>query len=121
MKPTDTSDNSLSPKLTSIQAAKIAVEFERSFFKQEKNIIKYRNVVNFFIDCELNTYLRDLNTRFTLDDCLFWAAKLTENAGPDNYRYTGWGIGFDTCSHFSLLNGEWGKNLAHNDNGKNIS
>ena len=39
--------------------------------------------------------LRNLDTDFTLDNCLFGSAKLTENADPDKYIYTGYGIGFD--------------------------
>ena len=36
-----------------------------------------RNVVNFFVVYELDTWKRALNTKYTLGDCLFRAAKLT--------------------------------------------
>ena len=36
--------------------------------------------------------------------------KSTKNADPDKYRYSGYGIGFDAHSRFSV-NGEWDKNF----------
>ena len=57
----------------------------------------------------LGTWSRHLNTDFTLDDCLFGAVKLTNNADPGKYEYSGYSIGFDACSQFLLSNGEWGK------------
>ena len=47
---------------------------------------------------------------FTLGDCLFGAVKLTKNADP--YEYSDYGISFDACTQFSLLTGEWGKNVV---------
>ena len=41
--------------------------------------------------------------KFVLD-CLFGAVKLTKNADFDKCGYTDYGIGFDACSHFLLLN-----------------
>ena len=55
---------------------------------------------------ELDAWSQDLNTAFTLKDCLFGAVKLTKNNNPDKYNnpYSGFGIGFDSCSLFSILN-----------------
>ena len=39
--------------------------------------------------------VKNLNTAFTLDDCLFGAVKLTKNADPDKQVYSGYGTGFD--------------------------
>ena len=47
---------------------------------------------------------RDINTVFTLRDCLLGAVKLTKNAEQDNYSYSRYDIGFDSCSLFSILN-----------------
>ena len=49
---------------------------------------------------------RDLNNDFTLGDSLFVAVKSTKYAGPDKYGYSGYAIGFDAGSQFSLSNGE---------------
>ena len=53
------------------------------------------NVVNLNISYKLNTYSRDLNTDFTLCNCLFGAVKWIKNAYPDKYGYSGYGIGFN--------------------------
>ena len=42
-----------------------------------------KNVISLFIAYELDTFSRDLNTDFTLKDCLFGAVKLTKNADLD--------------------------------------
>ena len=35
-------------------------------------------------------------------ETLFGAVKLTKNADPDKYSYSGYGIGFNSCSLFSI-------------------
>ena len=42
---------------------------------------------------------------------MFGAVKLTKYADPDKYKYSGYGIGFDSHSEFSLLDGSIGKNV----------
>ena len=49
---------------------------------------------------ELDTYSRDLDTRFSLGDCLFGAVKLTDNAVSNKYGCSGFGIEFDAYSRF---------------------
>ena len=68
-------------------------------------------MVNLFIVYELDTWSRDLNTDLTLKDCMFGAVKKTKKADPDKYVYTGYGIGFDSRSTFSLPDGSMGKNV----------
>ena len=46
-----------------------------------------------------------LQTDFTLEDFLLGGAKLSKNADPDKYSYSGYSIGFDTCIEYSLPNG----------------
>lgn len=50
------------------------------------------NVVNIYLACELDTWLRYLNIDFTLGNCLFGAVKLTKNNGLDKYRYSGYDL-----------------------------
>ena len=38
--------------------------------------------------------------------------KLAKNADPDKYVYSGYGIGFDLRSEFSLLDGKVGENAT---------
>ena len=52
-----------------IHNLKIAVEFSESCLKQGKATFSPKNVRNLFIICRLDLWSRDLNTKFTLDDC----------------------------------------------------
>ena len=54
----------------------------------------------------------NLTAGFTLKDCLFGVVQLTKNTDPDKYSYSGYGIGFDSRSHFSAPNFNWGKNIV---------
>ena len=71
--------DSLAAKLSFIYDAKIAIELKGNYLKQDKATFTHRNVVNSFIAYELHTRSRDLNSKFTLGDCLFGAVKLTKN------------------------------------------
>ena len=53
----------------------------------------------------------NLNTDFTLNNCLFGSVKLTENADNDKYKYSGYSIRFDSPSVFSFTNGSMGRNV----------
>ena len=75
------------------------------------NISIPKKVINTYIFYILNQWLRDLNTDFTLGNCLFGSVKLTQNADSDKYIYTGYGIGFDLGSEFSLPDGSVRKNV----------
>ena len=78
--------------------SKIRLKFEGRCSKQEyKAPFTPKNVVSLFTVYELNTWSRDLNTDFTLKDCLFGAVMLNKNADPDKYNYSGYSIGFDLC------------------------
>ena len=68
------------------------------------------NEVNLYISYKLDTWSRDLSTDFKLGNCLFGDVKLTENADPDKYRYSGYGIGYDATSQFSWADGRWCEN-----------
>ena len=64
-----------------------------------------------YISYTLDPWSRDLNTDFTLGNCLFGTAKLTKNPDPNKYEYSGYGIGFDARSGFSLPDDNWGENV----------
>ena len=59
----------------------------------------------YFIVYELDTCSQDLNSDFTLKDCLFGRVKLAKNTNPDQYVYSSYGIEFDSRSEFSLCDG----------------
>ena len=51
-----------------------------------------KNVINLYISDTLSPWLRNLNTNFTLNNCLFGSVKLTKNADPDKYNYSSYDI-----------------------------
>ena len=109
-KPPYTANKSLSPKLVWISNSRKRLEFKESRLMQEdKEAYTPKNVVIFFV-YELDSCPRDLNTDFTLGGCLFGGVKLTKNADPDKYSYSGYGIGFDTRGEYSLSDSSMGKN-----------
>ena len=65
--------------------------------------------INLYISYTLGPQLKNLNTDFTLGGCLFGSVKLTKNADPDKYKYTGYGIGFNSCSETLFTDGSYGK------------
>ena len=70
-----------------------------------------KKVINLYISYTLGLQLRNLSTDFTLGNCLFGSVKLTKNADLDKYKYTGYGIGFDSRSEFLFTDGSYGKNV----------
>ena len=59
----------------------------------------------------LNPWLRNLNTEFTSNNCLFGFVKLTQSADADKYKYSGYSIVFDSRSGFLFTDGCMGKNV----------
>ena len=51
------------------------------------------------------------NADFTLKHCFFGSVKITKNADPHKYKYSGCNIGFNLRSEFSLTDGCIGKNV----------
>ena len=87
------------------------LKFEGSYLKQEdKAAFPQKNEVHFFFVYELNSWPWDLNTDFTLRDCLLEGAKLSKNSDPDKCSYSGYGTGFDTQIEYPLPDGSVGKN-----------
>ena len=59
----------------------------------------------------IDQWPRDLNTNFTLCNCLFGSIELAKDTGPDKYNYSGYGIRFGSCSEFSFVDGNVGENV----------
>ena len=77
----------------------------------KKNIFIPKKVINLYISYTLGLQLRNLNTDFTLCNCLFGSVNLTKNADLDKYKNSEYGIGFDSGSEFSLSDDSIGKNI----------
>ena len=48
---------------------------------------------------------------FTLKNCLFGSVKLFKNDAPDKYKYSGYNIGFDSCTEFLFADGSMEKTI----------
>ena len=59
----------------------------------------------------LNPWLRNSNTGFILNNCLSGFVKVTNNGNLAKYKYSSYGIGFDSRSQFSFTDGRVGKNV----------
>ena len=96
-----TSDNSLIPELN-YYGTKTRVKFTRSCLKQSDDIYTHKKVVNIYIVYKLGASSSNFSDP-TIKNCLFGTVTLTKNADIEKYRYSGYGIGFDRTSSFSLL------------------
>ena len=72
------------------------------------NISILKKVTNLDTSYILNPWLRNLNTVFTLNNCLFESVELTKNDDPDIYRYSGYGIRLQSRLEFPFANGSMG-------------
>ena len=70
------------------------------------------DAANLYICYELDRWSRDIDADFTLGNCLFESVKLTKNADPDEHKYSGYGLRFDSGSEFSCLMEVRGKMLS---------
>ena len=77
----------------------------------KKNIDIPKKVIHLYIFYILYPWLRNLNTDFTLNNCLFGSVKLTKNADLNKYKFSSYGIGFDSCLGFLFTDGGMGKNV----------
>ena len=99
-------DTNFSPEYDSYYGI---VTFKGICLKQKSVSFLHKNVVNLCISYTLDKWSKDLETYFTLGNCLFGAVKLTKNADPDKYEYNGYGIRLDSRSKFSWLDESNGK------------
>ena len=89
--------------------SKIRLKFNGSFLNRFPPTILHGDIVNIYIVFEITSDYSSINYP-TLQDCLFGSVKLTKNADIDKYGYSGYGIGFDRNTSFSVRN-EIGKNV----------
>ena len=125
IKASATSKNILDPSLNHV-GSKTRVELKGSYLKQDKISIDEGKIVNIYIVYEINKSFNISNYPI-LEKILFGAVKLTKNVDIDQYKYSGYGIGFDRKGTFSFGNGS-GRNViifgvdmsstSHTDNKK---
>ena len=101
------SNNKITPEL-SFYDTKTRVYFNGSCLNQDKVTYNHKKIVNIYIVYEISKNY-NISIYPTLENGLFGAVSLTENADIDKYKYSGYGIGFDRHREFSFGNG-LGKN-----------
>ena len=73
---------------------KTGVEFDGSCLKQDKVTYSYETIVNIYIVYEISK-IYSISSYPTLEHCLFGAVSLIKNADIDQYKHSGYGVGFN--------------------------
>ena len=125
IKPPSRSNKMLNPSLDYI-GTKARVKFNGDCLKKEKITFNQVKIVNIYIVYETERSV-NISSYPTLENCLFGAVKLTKHVDIDQYKYYGYGIGFDRKWFFSTGD-EVGRNViifgadmsssSHTDNEK---
>ena len=89
--------------------ARINVVFNGDLLRQNQVTYNHGPVVNIYIIYETTPDTK--TSSITLESCLFSAIKIRKNSDVDKYKYSGYGIGFDSRGYFSHPSGENGRNV----------
>ena len=101
-------NNSLAPTLK-YTGKRICVKFNGRCLKQDKITFNHGKTVNIYIFYDLKSNHNIFNP--TLQNCLFGAVKVTKNNEVDKYKYSGYGIGFNSKEIFIQPRGGIGQNV----------
>ena len=96
-----TPNHSITPNVD-YYGTKPRLEFDGSCLKQHSVIFNHKKVVNIHIVYEISKSI-NISDYPALENCLFGAVSLIENADIDRYGYSGYGTGFDRNGSFSFL------------------
>ena len=102
-----TSNYSITPEL-SHYSNKARVKLSGSCLKQVKATYNHGTIVNIYILCEISKKF-NIRSYPTLENCLFGAVNFTKHPDIDQYKYSGYGIGFDRKGEFTFCN-RFGRN-----------
>ena len=75
---------------------------EGDILEQDKIWFDHGKVINIYIDYDINKNV-NISSYLTLENCLFGAVKLTKHTDIDQYKYSGYSIGFDRKGFFQLV------------------
>ena len=88
-----TSNNFLNPSLDYV-GTKIRAKFSGSCLKQDKAAHNHGAIVNTYILYKISKNY-NISSYTTLKNCLFGVVSLTKHVDIDQYKYYGYGIGFN--------------------------
>ena len=103
------SNCSITPEL-SHYGTKARVKFSGSCLKEDKATCNHGTIVNIHIVYEIDKNYH-VSSYPTLENCLFGAFNLTKHVDIDQYKYSGYGIGFDREGEFSFGSNRFGRNV----------
>ena len=109
IKTPSTSNNFLNPLLDYV-GPKIRVKFSGSFLKQNAALYNHGTIVNTYIVYDKSKNY-NISSYPALENCLFGAFNMTKHADIDQYKYSGYGIGFDRKGEFSFGSNGFGRNI----------
>ena len=90
--------------------ARTKLIFSGDFLKQDKVTCNHGPIVNIYIVYRLSPLVISTSS-ITLENFLFGAVELTKNDDTDKYKYSGYGIRFDSKGTISHPSREVGKNV----------
>ena len=89
--------------------ARIKLRCKGGLLSHDKVTCSHGPIINIYIVYKLIPDTKD--SCITLENCLFGAVKLTKSINIDAYKYSGYGIGFDSKGNFSHPSGRFGKSV----------
>ena len=104
-----TNNHSLNPRMDHYDMSKISLKFDGSFLNRFLPTILHSKIVNIYIVFEITSDYKYINYP-SLENCLLESVKLTKNVDIDKYGYSGYGVGLDRETSFSI-GSETGKNI----------
>ena len=105
--PGTSSRNDMAPIL---EETKMRLKFKNDLLRQNKVTYNHGKIVNIYIVYEISSIFTSQST-FTPKNSLFGAVKLTKNSDISKYKYSGYGICFDSNGRFLHADGTYGVNL----------
>ena len=96
--PNTSSSNDQAPVLE-YGGAGIRLKFKRDLLRQNKETCNHEKIVNIYIVYEISSTFASQSS-FTFQHSFFGAVKITKHADISKYRYSGYGIGFDSKGSF---------------------
>ena len=90
--------------------AKARVKFSGSCLRQDKATYRHGAIANIYIVYEISKN-HNISSYATSENCLFGAFSLIKHIDIYQYKYSGYGIGFDRKRKFSLGSNVFGRNV----------
>ena len=92
----------INPSLYFVGTKKACVRFSGDCLKQEKITFNHGKIANIYIVYKIEKSI-NISRYPTLENCLFGAVQLTKHVDVDQYKYSGYGIGFHRKEFFHTL------------------